>query len=230
MKMLLKFTVVVLVVFLSHENFAEDEAPIEATAAEVVVDESPDVTVEDAPEITVEAGYMRCTMDRNQWGYSSRCDCPVGHTYLQKIGQCVERHGGGGGSSLGVKPSTTRCTKDFNQWGHSSNCSCSSEEYEYDERIGRCVAERQEFVKNEESRHSRERRHIESDMEGCDGGTFSHDRRTLTCPDGSVYEKSTSVFEGISRHLAESGEIDALNTTDAIEGVETFEGSASVER
>ncbi len=67
---------------------------------------------------------MACTMDLNQWGHSSNCDCGEDYFWNQVLGVCQIKR-------------PLPCTRDYNEWGNPSHCECY-EGYEYDQVIGNC--------------------------------------------------------------------------------------------
>jgi|GEM_PF-7036428 len=91
------------------------------------------------------------------------------------------------------KVRTTRCTKDYNRWGHSGSCECSHENYQYNQKVGRCLVT---------GSRAEVKPSANSMLEGCEGGEFSYDKKRLSCPDGSVYEKVTDTLDDISRAVA----------------------------
>lgn len=168
-------------------------------------------------------GARMCTMDLNQWGHSSRCDCGEGQVYNPKNGRCGTRVLRVG-KPLPLpdvsddKPRFVRCTKDRNRWGHSSVCHCSLPGYEYDQRVGRCLFVPEADEPTEEDADIADSEVIEDSestveggegaggagiIAGCEGGEMSPDGLVISCPDGSVFHRSRSSAEDLSRSLAE---------------------------
>ena len=165
---------------------------------------------ENALEAETTTGVTRCTMDLNQWGHSSNCECSADEYYNQKTGQCIERHVVGHKPKPILKPRFTRCTKDRNRWGHSSNCQCSLPSHEYDQRVGRCLYTAEA---EEESLETEESLEMGGEggggfIAGCEGGSISADGLVISCPDGSTYHRSRNTAEDLSRSLAEHVEAD----------------------
>jgi hypothetical protein len=177
---------------------------------------------ENALEAETTTGTTRCTMDLNQWGHSSNCQCGADEYYNQKTGQCLDRRTTSFDhkpkpesrpETMPVKPRFTRCTKDLNRWGHSSRCGCSLPNFEYDQRVGRClpsvdedaVAEAIDGDLEDES-HEQEHEGGIGSISGCEGGSISADGLAISCPDGSTYHRSRNTVEELSRHLAETVE------------------------
>lgn len=151
---------------------------------------------------------MRCTMDLNQWGHSSNCQCAPGEYYNPKVGECRQRHHVGHKPirRLPPKPQFTRCTKDLNQWGHSGNCHCALADHEYDERIGRCVAIQEQS----------------SVIAGCEDAVISENDQVVTCQNSGwtferVEETADEFAQELGEHLAAGGEGGASQ-----EGEETY--------
>ncbi len=138
---------------------------------------------------------MMCTRDFNQWGYPSNCRCGFDEFYNQKIGECVAINTDTPDKFpvTDVKPEFTRCTKDLNRWGHSGNCDCRSADHEYNPRLGRC-----------EERSPEDEDPRPEFVMGCEGGSLSPDGLSISCPDGSVFEKVDNTLENLSRSLAET--------------------------
>lgn len=209
LKMKLLFCSITVVLLLSTTVFAEKEFVGESERRGV--------------EATTGRVATVCTRDVNQWGHASSCRCDDNEFYNPKIGQCVARE-------LDVvkptitgsdKPRFVRCTKDRNRWGHSSVCHCSLPGYEYDQRIGRCL-----FVPEADETHEEDAdgEIVEGEVDeenteefsegegsggyggiiaGCEGGEMSPDGLVISCPDGSVFHRSRSTAEDLSRSLAE---------------------------
>ncbi|MCF8059924.1 MAG: hypothetical protein K9K67_11545 [Bacteriovoracaceae bacterium] len=119
-------------------------------------------------------------------------------------GSSVSEGSSASGSRFAHKPMFTRCTKDLNRWGHSSRCSCALESQEYNSQIGKCVT-----VKGEQTSEIEEAAGV---IVGCEGGSKSADGLVISCPDGSVYHRSRSTAEDLSRSLAEVVEERAVDT------------------
>lgn len=153
--------------------------------------------------------YVKCSLDLNQWGHSSNCDCGESSRYDQKLGKCIPKKVT---EVKPDKPQTLRCTKDRNRWGHSSNCQCSSDKQRYNQQSGKCEYR---FYKSADE-PAEEISDTEESLEHCAGGSFSADFKHLTCPDGRVYKEQTNTLGEIGRDIRGDREHDMMN--DVIEG------------
>lgn len=203
MKMLLKL--MLCCVLVSPIVVAEDIVDDPVTVDEEVVihedGENLEVPFEEVEEEPLEKKliipnivYVKCTLDLNQWGHSSNCDCGKSSTYDQKLGKCLPKK-----LADRPKPRALRCDKDLNQWGHSGSCECASEKFDYDERVGKCVLARPRV--GDHPSIEDETLNDSPPMEHCAGGSFSADFKHLTCPDGRVYKEQTNTLGEIGRDI-----------------------------
>ncbi|MCR9204160.1 MAG: hypothetical protein NXH75_06260 [Halobacteriovoraceae bacterium] len=208
MKTLLKL--MLLCVFVSPVVLAQDTVEGPASVDEEVIvyegDEILEIPLEEDSEklekklIIPNIVYVKCTADLNQWGHASQCDCGKSSTYNQKLGKCIPKKLVDQKPRPNYsKPGMLRCTKDLNQWGHSGSCQCSSDNFDYDERLGKCVRGEQRVADEEPSMEDAP--YPEDALEHCAGGSFSADFKHLTCPDGRVYEEQTNTLGEIGRDI-----------------------------
>lgn len=214
MKLLLEFLLVLILI--SPFAQAQDEVVVEDSVVdEVVVQESEIAPVErvaegegSSSEATTEeslshklAGrrYMRCTMDRNKWGYSSHCECGPGFKYKAKIGKCIK--------VVAAYPDKPTHRHDRNKPIREGD-----RIYKFDE---------------EPAAESEGSGGGGFALEGCEGGTFSHDLQELTCPDGRVYEEKQNTLGQIARDV--TGELEYDSSSEIYEE-DSSDSSSTVSR
>jgi len=132
---------------------------------------------------------------------SEALSCSDDSYYNEKLGSCVRRDGQG--SRFTQKPRFTRCTKDLNRWGHSSRCGCAIEDQEYNQQIGKCETVKEALNSQMDQESVDDIAEQAGVIAGCEGGSISTDGLEISCPDGSVYHRSRSTTEDLSRSLSE---------------------------
>jgi hypothetical protein len=119
----------------------------ESTAANETSYPQPDLPVADDTilcVIDVPADAI-CTMDLNQCGHSSTCNCGPGYSYNASMGKCllVLAEGVVGArvdlaDDQCAKAPAGVCTRDINQCGHPSSCQCD-EGFAWNDIAGKCL-------------------------------------------------------------------------------------------